>query len=227
LYERETRQPGWREIEEKEQQVVNRGMDIVTYLHRKLIKEHGFKISGTYGKDPRPYVKKAITNWKIDEERKRSREEPLDDKNALEIPDPNSLEESVLEKITYEECKREIRSLPFPTCEDEFDLFETVFVEHSSLDAVRESHGIRSKRALDQRFSRSRKKFVAERDALLTFLLITESQFGTTGKIPRFPQNPKGSEWWVERAKHAIRPGKWIFGAPNGHNGLAVRSLTR
>jgi hypothetical protein len=43
LHERETRQPGWRSGAGEEQQVIDRGMDIVTYLYRNLVKEHRFK----------------------------------------------------------------------------------------------------------------------------------------------------------------------------------------
>jgi DNA-directed RNA polymerase specialized sigma24 family protein len=158
LHERETREPGWRDEKGKDQQMVNRGSDILSYLHRVLVKEHRFKIRDGYGRDPRPLLKEAIRNWEHDEERRREREEPLDHEAVLEVPDPTpSIEDSVLENTAYEECKRELCRWGFFRSDDELDLFEAVHVYDCPFDEVREHFGIPSKPALRQRLSRARK----------------------------------------------------------------------
>jgi hypothetical protein len=112
LYEREVREPGWRGREGKDQQAVNRGMDIVTHLYQVFVVDNTFNIRNGYGKDPRPLVNRIARNWQMDEYRKRGREVPLDDKDALKLPDPApSLEESVIENNAYEMRIRELRAL--------------------------------------------------------------------------------------------------------------------
>jgi DNA-directed RNA polymerase specialized sigma24 family protein len=233
LHERETRQPGWRDVEGKDQQMVNRGSDILTDLHRVLVKKHRFRISDRYGKDPRPYVNTAISNWEEDERRKRTnrdgtlREVPLDYEAALEIPDPaGSPEDSVLENIAYEERKKELLAWGFPRSREELDLLETVHVDERPLDEIRERYGIPSEDAVRKRLSRTNKNIVAERDALFTFLLIGD-RFAKGGKLPRLPQDPERSEEWAERVKRSVRPGVWLNGvAADGKNEVALRALT-
>jgi DNA-directed RNA polymerase specialized sigma24 family protein len=158
LHERETRQPGWRDVEGKDQQMVNRGSDILTDLHRVLVKEHRFKISDGYGKDPRLFLNAIIHHWQIDEKRHRDREVPLDYEAALEIPDPApSIEDSVLENRAFEERKRELRDWGFYRSDDELALLEMVYVDECSLDEVRKRLGISSDLALRKRLSLVRK----------------------------------------------------------------------
>jgi hypothetical protein len=105
LHERESKQPGWRSGTGKGQQVMDRGMDIVTYLYRKLVKEHQFKTKK--GKDPRPFVRKSARHWETDVWRKKRRlvplDEPLNDEGttlglslAASLPDPTLVEDEVL-----------------------------------------------------------------------------------------------------------------------------------
>lgn len=159
LHERETRMPGWRDVEGKDQQMVNRGSDILSYLHLVLVKEHRFKIRDGYGRDPRPLLKEAIRDWEHDEERRREREEPLDYEAVLKVPDPApSIEDSVLENRAYEEGKRELLALGFLRSREEFDLFETVCVDECPLDEVRKRFGISSDLALRKRLLALRKR---------------------------------------------------------------------
>jgi hypothetical protein len=240
LHEKETREPGWRDKEGKDQQMVNECMDgskdIIKHLHTKLVKEHGFKVrDGDDGKDPRPYLKKIIKNWKKDGDRKRRnrdgnlREVPLDYEAALEIPDPaGSPEDYVLKKTELKElecAEKELLKLKFYRSEEERALFRTIYIDESPLTEVLESYGIPSHRALQQRLSRSRKNFVAVRDELMSFLLIMWGEFYKKGKIPRFPE---ASDWWIDRVKNAVQPGAWLMGeSANGENCVAVRPLTR
>jgi hypothetical protein len=235
LHERETREPGWRDRKGKDQQMVNLGSDILSYLHRVLVKENRFKTRDGYGKDPRPFINTTISNWKRDGKRRRRnrdgtlREVPLDYEAALEIPDPTgALEDSVLENIAYEERKRELRDWGFYRNDDEFALLETVYMDDTPLTEVLESNGVSSGVALRKRLSRIRQQAVTERDELFTFMLTALHHFGISGKIPRFRQYPEQSEWWVNRAKASIQPGPWVDGkAADGKNAVAVRALTR
>lgn len=235
LHERETRQPKWRDVEQKDQQMVNRGLDILSYLHRVLVKEHHFKIRGRYRNDPRPYVNRAIRNWNIDEDRQRTnrdgtlREMPLDYEASLEIPDPaGSVEDVVLENRALEGLEKELIAWGFLRSENEFDLYRTVYVDESPFHEVRKRLGISSEPALRQRISRARKNIVADRDAIFSALLICWKDFPRMGKLPRFHAILETSEWWVERAKRSLEPGAWANGkVPDGENEVALRPLTR
>jgi hypothetical protein len=231
LHERETRQPGWRDVEGKDQKMINRGVDIVSYLHRKLVVENRFKIRGGRGKDPRPLMNKIARNWQEDEQRKRRREAPLDDEDDLEIPDSApSLEDSLLEKIAYEERKRELRNWGFYSNEDELALLETVYVDEIPFAEVAKSRGVTSEEALlkltaalRQQASRSRKQAVAERDKQFTTLLILNPEFPLFGTYPTY------LDYWscIKRAEKSIQPRAWLNGVvADGKNALAVRSLT-
>lgn len=240
LHEKETREPGWREIKGEDQKIVNEGIDgtkcIYKHLHTKFVKEHRFKVLDVHKKDPRPYLKKVIERWEKDEERKRKnrdgalREVPLDYESALEIPDPaGSPEDYVLDNKGYEELKSEFRGLGFWRNDAEQDLFCAYHIDDRPLDEIRERLGISYKAtsdtALRKRRSRINKNIVAGRDAVFSFLLLTGDEFAKTGKIPLFHKAPERSEEWVRRAKQSVRPGAWIE-APVGQNDIAVRPLT-
>jgi hypothetical protein len=113
LHERETRNPGWKDIEGKDQKMVNEGLDgskcILKHLHTKLVKEHRFKVRDGYKKDPRPFLKETIENWEKDRDRKLDREVPLDYEAALEIPDPAGSPE--IETETYDDLWGEYKIL--------------------------------------------------------------------------------------------------------------------
>jgi hypothetical protein len=247
LHEKETREPGWRERRGKDQKMVNesidRAKDIIKHLHTKLVKEHRFKVRDGCKKDPRPFLKKIMDNWKKDEQRKRRNrddaliEVPLDCEAALEIPDPAGsvedraleIEDRALEKRVYEERKRELRSWGFFRSDDELALFVTVHVDNRPLYEVRKKYYSNlSEEALRQRLSRGNKRIVARRDALFASLLIEEREFARTGKIPRHPKAPERSEEWAQRTKRSVQPGAWANGkVPDGKNAIAVRPLTR
>jgi DNA-directed RNA polymerase specialized sigma24 family protein len=229
LYEREIREPGWRNVEGKDQQMVNRGENILSYLHRKFVVEHYFKIRGENGKDPRPLVHRIAHNWQKDGNRKRRRETPQDEEAALKIPDPSgSIEDAILENENrvYEERKRELRDWGFYRSYDEFALFETVYVDATPFSEVIKSNGISSEATLRQRFSRFRKYAVAKRDELFTFLLFMEN-FPIRGRFPKYLHSQDRFEWWIKLAKRSVQPRNWLNGGvADGENAIAVRPLT-
>ena len=230
LHERETREPGWRDREGEDQQKANQGMDIVSYLNHKLVVEHRFKIHGGHGKDPRPLVKRIARNWERDEGRKRSRESPIDYEAVSKIPDPaGSVENSVLANRELDDLEREFLALRFLRGDEERGLFRTIFVDDAPLAEVLKSNSIPTEVAWRKRLSRARKQAVAERDALLTRLLMIKETFPRMGKLPKFPaEDPKILGWCAERAKQSIRPGIWLNGvAADGKNASPARPLTR
>jgi hypothetical protein len=243
LHETETREPGWREIEGKDQQMVNRGMDIVSKLHRALVEKHGFKIDK--GKDPRPYVNKAMKNMDRDKERKRRnrdgtlREVPLDE-TSLEIPDDaGSPEDYIIETETYDETYDDLwrEYKIFFRDRDAFDVFIAHHVDDSHLEELRESWGIPSDEAVRQRRSRNNKNIVERRDAVFSFLLLTGYERGGNGKIHYpfvydgkihpLPQDAGRFEMWADQVKRCVQPGVWLNGqVADGKNAIAIRSLT-
>jgi hypothetical protein len=238
VYERETWAPGWRDVEGKDQQMVNRGEDILTLLHRIFVVEHYFKIRGDRGKDPRPLVNEIVENRRKDTKRKREREELLDHEAIFKIRDPApSPEDIVLENDAYDGWKREFRRIV--RSDDELDLFITVHVDAAPLAEVLKSNGIPSKRALDKRFSRARKQAVERRDDLLIYLLVALPDFPLRGKLPPFFSLPwknsrsgrlsiKSVEFYRELVKLSVHPGVWLNGkAPGGKTAFAARPLTR
>lgn len=228
LHERETRQPGWRDVKGKDQQMVNRGSDILSYLHRVLVKKHRFKIGDGYGKDPRPLLKKAIKNWESDEDKKRDREVPLDYEAALEISDPaSSVEDRVLEEIAFVERLRELRKWGFFRSDDELALFCTVHVDDRPFDEVRERFGNPSATALRKQLSRTNKNIVATRDEVFSIFLMGR-EFVRCGKFPQSTRDPERFEEWAMRVKRSVQPGVWLNGvSADGKNVVAVRALTR
>lgn len=233
LHERETRNPGWKDIEGKDQKMVDEGIAgskcILKHLHTKLVKEHRFKVRDGNKKDPRPYLKKAIKRWEIDEYRSRRDQEgtiievPLDYEAALEIPDPAVFPE--IETETYNDLWREYKILFRDR--DAFDVFIAHHVDDSPLEKIRESWGIPSDEAVRQQKSRLNKEIIARRDALFSFLLFEHRQFSKTGKIPRFVRNPLQTETWINRVKRAVHPGAWLYDrVPDGNTKVAIRPLT-
>jgi hypothetical protein len=191
------------------------------------------KIGGRYGKDPRPYVNRAISNRKRDEKKRRKnrdgtlREVPLDYEAALYIPDPaSSVEDRVIEEIAFEDRLRELRAWGYWRSDDEQDLCVAVHVDDRPFDEVRERLGISSDDALRKRLSRNNKNIVAVRDGLFALLLISINEFSKRGKIPRFPQDIERSEEWVKRVKRSVKPSGWVGAVQDGKTKVAVRSLT-
>lgn len=227
LHEKEIRNPGWQDIEGKDQKIVNEGIDgskcILKHLHTKLVKEHDFKVRDGNKKDPRPYLKKAMDNWKEDAKRKRRREVPLDYEAALKIPDPAGFPEIKTE--IYDDLWREYKI--FFRDRDAFDVFIAHQVDERPLEEIRERWGIPSDKALRQRKSRINKNMVAVRDTIFSVCLMGRWGFSTRGKFPRFPSYPEWSEWWAERAKRSVQPGAWLDGkVADGKNAVAIRALT-
>jgi DNA-directed RNA polymerase specialized sigma24 family protein len=238
LHETETRQPGWREIEGKDQQMVNRGMDIVSKLHRALVEKHGFKIDK--GKDPRPYVNKAMKNMNWDKGRKRRnkdgdlREVPLDYEASLEIPDDaGSPEDYIIETETYDYDSLWQEYETLFRDRDTFDVFIAHHVDDRPLEEIRERLGVSSDvnvRNVNVRKQKSRinKKMVARRDALYSQFLFAGDEFVKKGKFPRSARYPERFEKWAKLAKQSIQPGAWMNGkAADGKKAFAVRALTR
>ncbi len=229
LYEREVREPGWRSREGKDQQAVNRGMDIVTYLHRVFVVNHTFKTRNGYGKDPRPLVNRIAHNWQKDEYRKRGREAPLDDKDAFKLPDPApSLEESVIGNNAYEMRTRELRALGFFRSEDELDLYVATHVDRSRLDEVQKRLGIRSNTALRKRSSRTNKHMIFVRDEIFSILLLNYLRNGEKYREHlRTEQQQRFYEEWTKWLNISVQDRRWLNGiAPDGTNEVAVQALT-
>jgi DNA-directed RNA polymerase specialized sigma24 family protein len=237
LHEWESRQPGWRDIEGKDQQTVNRSMDILSHLHQEFVVKHHFKIGGRYGKDPRPFVNEEIKNKKIDEWRKRKREVLLDYDATLKIPDPGpSLEDTVIENESYEDWKREFRR--FSKGGDELDLLITAHVDDTPLAEILESNGIAYGPTQRKQFSRARQQAVELRDAWFAILLIYSRALRLEGKLPQSSTYEYGKnsheflktlELYVELAKVSIQPGLYLnrVGTTEGQPFLVARPLTR
>jgi hypothetical protein len=239
LHEKEIRNPGWQDMEGKDQKIVNEGIDgskcILKHLHTKLVKEHDLKVRDGNKKDPRPYLKKAIDNWKIDEYRSSitkdgaPREVLLGYEAALEIPDDDgSPEDYIIETETYnydslwEEYKFYFRG------RDAFDVFMAHHVDNRPLEEIRERWGISSDKALRRKKSRISKEMVARRDKVFTCLLFgLWDESVMEGKFPRSTRDPERSGGLAERAKRSIHAGRWVNGvAADGNSTVAVRSLT-
>src|SRR5262249_50060966 len=145
LYEWETRQTGWRDRGGKDQQMVNRGMDILSHLHRKFVVERYFKIGGRYGKDPRPLMNEIVRNKEQDWEEKREREVLLDHEAVLKIPDRvGSTEDIVIASRALDDLEKELLTSRCYRGEEERALFRTVYVDDSPIDEARECLGIPS-----------------------------------------------------------------------------------
>jgi hypothetical protein len=211
LHERESRQPGYREGTGQDQRVVNRGMDIVTKLHQVFVKEHRFKLDMERSTDPRSYIGAVARRWKMDEARKLGLVTSLDEMITSFGPDSDdsllsllqdpttSVETEVIESVSLDECRRELLAWGFLD-DNEFDLFETVYVDEQPLDVARERLEIPSLPAVRQRLSRARKKAVAIRDEALMELLYHPKNF----------RNNATEAGWLERAVKSIHPGSWI-----------------
>lgn len=228
LHEKETRNPGWKDKEGKDQKMVNEGLDgskcILKHLHTKFVKEHRFKVLDGK-KDPRPFLKKIIKNWEGDEKRKREREVPLDYEAALEIPDPaGSPEDYIINTKTRDDLWIEYKS--YFKDRDGFNLFYTFNVDDSPLEEIRERWDIPSDADIRQRKSRINKAMVARRDASFT-LLLNSLHFQEYGTLPRSRWDPEMSEWQAERVKRSVWPRGWLNGVvANGESAVAICPLT-
>ena len=171
LHERESRQPGWRGGAGKGQQVIDRGMDIVTYLYGKLVKEHRFTTKK--GKDPRPYVMKTIKNRQKDVRDKEKRIVSLDqplvegvDGSSLgsylasSLADPISVEDEVVNDLYNEHVLQQVRTWNFLN-DKEIPLFEETYAANHPFNCVAEKSDTPAREAARkrQRISRARKKF--------------------------------------------------------------------
>jgi DNA-directed RNA polymerase specialized sigma24 family protein len=229
LHERESRQPGWRSGSGADQHAVNRGVDIVTHLHRVFVIEHRFKIGEGQSADPRPFVNTAARNWAIDAQRKIGREVPLSgisdgqEDAVSSLPDPTvSVEDEALGRVALEESRRELRAWGFLE-EEELSLFETLYVEDRPLEETAARLGIPSLPAARKRISRARRKAVLRRDALIgSAFLFMSREWGVSagGLLSR--------RGWEERAEQAIDPGtsKSFTGSSTGSR-ITIRPLTR
>jgi hypothetical protein len=220
LHERESRQPGWRSGAGKGQQVIDRGMDIVSYLYRKLVKEHQFKTG--QGKDPRPYIRRAARNWNIDAARKDSRtalslDEPLNNEGmtlgsslAALISDPTSVEDEVVNELYYEHGLQQIRTWNFLQ-EKELGWFAETYVAKRPFDSIAEQFDIPSKEAASQMESRARKKALRRLEVfivwhiLFTYVDRRKEYFGK----PFLAEEYHSRLWLLDWAKYAVRPGLW------------------
>jgi DNA-directed RNA polymerase specialized sigma24 family protein len=183
LHERETRQPGWRSGAGKGQQVIDRGLDIVTYLYRNLVKEHQFKTD--QGKDPRSYVRRTARNWSIDATRKDSRtvlslDEPLNNEGitlgsslAASLPDPTSVEDEVVDELYYEQGLQQIRTWNFLQ-DEELGWFAEIYIAKHPLDSVAAQFDIPAKEAarVRQRKSRARQKALKRLESTVVWYLL-------------------------------------------------------
>jgi DNA-directed RNA polymerase specialized sigma24 family protein len=217
LHERETRQPGWRSGAGKGQQLIDRGMDIVTYLHGQLVTEHDFKTDK--GKDPRPFVRRAARNWNIDASRKESRSVSIDEPLSKEgttlgsslaslLADPTSVEDEVVEKLFLAQTRDELDAWDF--IEDkEKPLMYGIYVDDLPLSQIALEASI-SEAAARQRKSRALKKarevaLSRLEGALTWYFVIHADWFNRRQGLPAKADKLLDS-WLWGWAKSAIRP---------------------
>jgi hypothetical protein len=84
LHERESRQPGFREVSNADQRMVDRGLDILTHLYNVFVRDYRFSVD--QGKDPRPYLNTIIGNWSKDAERSKDQKNVSLDANTSDFP---------------------------------------------------------------------------------------------------------------------------------------------
>jgi DNA-directed RNA polymerase specialized sigma24 family protein len=210
LHEQESRRPGWRDGKGKDQQMVNRGSDLLAKLHTAFVMKGSFKADDIKGKDPRPYVNTAIRRAEIDQSRaKRNNELSLErlQENGItpETLDKNniiSIEDEAMNNLFVEDCRKELLAWGFLD-DKELKLFDTVYVNELPIDEARKRLNIPSDPALRQRISRARRKAVATRDAILKGML---SFIG----MPLIRESQFRENRWLQRAAHSIKPGSWV-----------------
>jgi DNA-directed RNA polymerase specialized sigma24 family protein len=189
LHERESRRPGWRSGAGKGQQMIDRGMDIVTYLYRNLVKEHRFETD--QGKDPRPYVSRTVRNWSIDAARKDSRtalslDRPLNNEGmtlgsslAASLPDPTSVEDEVVEKLFIAQTRYGLDAWDFIN-EKEKPLLRGIYEDDLPFSQIALDAGI-SEEAARQRKSRglskARKQALKRLEGALTWYFIINADW--------------------------------------------------
>jgi hypothetical protein len=247
LHERETRQPGWRSGVGQGQQVIDKGMDIVSHLYRKLVKEHDFKAKG--GKDPRPYVRTAARNWKTDEWRKESRlvslDEPLSDEGmtlgsslAASLPDPTSVEDEVVNELYYEHGLQQIQTWNFLE-EKELGWFAETYVAKRPFDSFAAQADIPAQKAAQERQRKSRARQRALKrlesivgwyltsldwEGLLAFVEVGGRRIHPRG-LPREAVKHLLDSWLWDWIQCAVRVGSWDEGVIVLER-LVVRPLT-
>jgi DNA-directed RNA polymerase specialized sigma24 family protein len=211
LYERESRQAGYRSGSGEGPRLLNQGMDVVTYLYLKLVEERQFKADAKRGMDPRPYVRRTMKNWQIDEARRWKGIPPLsldgvgeEDASLLAtLHDPAvSTEADAIEPLFLEETRRELQT--WASLDDgEVALFEALCANDWALEQAAATLGIPSPAAGRKRLQRFRSKLLATRDSILSSIL------SLARKDERLPQSIV-SEWaWEHRLEAALRPGPW------------------
>jgi DNA-directed RNA polymerase specialized sigma24 family protein len=181
LHERESRHPGWRSGTGEGQQVVDSGMDIVSFLYRNLVKEHQFETD--QGKDPRPYVRMTARNWKIDAYRKESRlvslDKPLNKEGATlgstlatTLPDPTSVEDEVVNELYYEHGLQQLRTWNFLQ-DEELEWFAETYVAKNPFDSIAAQFDTPAREAarIRRRRSRARQKALERLESIIAWYI--------------------------------------------------------
>ncbi len=183
LHERQSRDPRWRTDEHIDQYLFNRGADVVSHLHHKLVNQGVFDASK--GKDPRPYLHKALNNWKQDALREEKREITTD--ATLLESGPMSLaahgmvnssaETEAIDALAFEQTCREILSWGWVS-PNEMSMFQTILGDEGglitaaeALDIPATSDSSRERARVRKRFQRARDKATRQRDAAVLGLI--------------------------------------------------------
>jgi hypothetical protein len=208
LHERETRQTGSRNGSDPSTKMMNAGMDIVSYLHGKLVKEHRFTTN--QGKDPRPYVRRTARNWNIDAARKDSRvvlslDEPRSDEGttlgsslAASLTNPTSVEDVVVNDLYNEHVLQQVRTWNFLN-EKEIPLFVETYAATHPFNWIAEQFDTPAREAARkrQRISRARKKASERLDAALIWYLIMNGELWHRKEgLPKEVEKNL-SDWWL------------------------------
>lgn len=217
LHEQETRQQGFRGGAGKDHQLVNRSMDVITYLYRDVVENQRFNLGETRNGDPRPYFMTTLHNWKVSGNRRRTQEVSLEEMIASAEEDgfsPSfledrsvSVEDEVLETLTMNEGRQEILSWGMFDSH-ELAVAESVYIDERSYVEIARELG-KSEVAVRKMMSRARIRAVTTRDEVFTSLLFSTS-FLKTG---RFTAAGILSGLMV-RVRLSVEPLGW-FGSPS------------
>jgi hypothetical protein len=186
LHERASTRPGWREGTAAHQELINRGMDILTHLYKVLVLQGRFRPILEDGAtmlhlDPRPLVRRVANNWQLDAARRAPTVLSLDrllemDSHAWAVSSVGSavtppVEEQALSANYFEDTQRELDAMGFLSSGEELALFMGIYVDNTPLEEMQQYLGIPTNDALRQRLSRAKRRFLFARDSIIMTIL--------------------------------------------------------
>ncbi len=234
IYERESRQPGWRNGKKDSQKMLNKGVDIVTRLHSYLVEQKRFQLES--GRDPRPLVKTVAARWILGEKKRRALEVPLFEdgsRESLSVVNRQPLmDDEVIDKISAQEGRTEIKAWGF-TNENELEWYYSIYVDGHTYEEIAPRVGLKAD-AMRKRFSRVRAKAITFRDALIDYACDTGMTFMFSDDPPwntseRWAAINLMEKWgWAPRAQDSVSDRNWqeCAMAEEG-NQVLIRPVTR